>query len=151
MLTKYIDTYVVLQLLLIFAILLSPPFLRIELSIIGYGLGMIFMIAGIWLLILSVKQLGKALTPAVTPKKESELVTTGIYRVVRHPMYFAVIIFAIGWSIFWGSLLALSFTLLLIVFFAVKASKEEELLKKKYPEYSDYQTQVNKKIIPFIY
>lgn len=149
--SKYIDQYVVIQFIILLAIFLSTPYLRINQSVIGYVIGGLFMIVGICILIVSIKQLGKALTPSITPKDNAQLVTTGIYHLVRHPMYFGGLTLFVGWSIFWGSLLALLFTIFLAVFFAFKASKEETLLKIQYKEYDDYQAHVTKKIIPFIY
>lgn len=150
MFTNYFDKYVVIQMSILLAILLSTPFLRIKLFVMLI-IGMILLVIGFVIVITSGVQLGISLTPVVAPKKNAKLVTAGIYSIVRHPMYLGVITLAIGWSLFWGSILSLLFSLILIVFLHFKIKEEEILLSKKYPEYNNYKSRVNKKIIPFIY
>jgi len=59
--------------------------------------GLALMICGASLLIGGATELGKALTPLPRPAADVALKETGIYRLVRHPMYFGVILAAFGW------------------------------------------------------
>lgn len=122
-----------------------PAFLNLRWSVAGVcGLiGVIFCGKGLL-------DLGKNLTPLPYPKTEGELVTTGIYQWVRHPLYSGLIFAAFGWTIFQGSLSHLILTLIWLVFFDIKARREEAWLTEKYPQYADYQKQV-KKLIPGVY
>jgi protein-S-isoprenylcysteine O-methyltransferase Ste14 len=78
------------------------------------------------------------------------LVTTGIYRIVRHPLYSGVVFIAIAYSGWQWSLIHGIGAMVFLIFFDLKARKEEIWLKHKFPDYENYQSQV-KKLIPWIY
>jgi len=94
--------------------------------------------------------LGKNLTPLPYPIEDGELVQTGIYGIVRHPLYSGLIFAALAWAMFQFSLSHLIATVILLIFFDIKANREETWLSEKYPDYSEYREQV-KKLIPGIY
>jgi protein-S-isoprenylcysteine O-methyltransferase Ste14 len=112
--------------------------------------GWALAVSGILLLTWSALNLGRSLTPFPHPLPQGHLVTTGAYRFVRHPMYFAVLIVCFGFSLASFSPLRLILALILFTFFDLKALREEVLLKKKYPDYAAYKSRV-KKLIPWIY
>ena len=105
--------------------------------------GLIFIIKGLI-------DLGKNLTPLPYPREDGELVQTGIYGIIRHPLYSGLIFAALARTIFQFSLSHLIATAILLVFFDIKANREETWLSEKYPDYSDYRQRV-KKLIPGIY
>ena len=82
--------------------------------------------------------------------RQGELIQSGLYGLVRHPMYGGVILSALGWALFRASLPALVLAVILAVFFDRKAHYEEKRLAAAYPEYPDYRRRV-RKLIPFIY
>lgn len=94
--------------------------------------------------------LGKQLTPLPYPKENGELVQTGIYSLVRHPLYSGLIFLTLSWAIFQMSLTHLFAVLILFIVLNAKASKEEGWLSEKFPEYAEYQQRV-KKLIPLLY
>jgi protein-S-isoprenylcysteine O-methyltransferase Ste14 len=94
--------------------------------------------------------LGKSLTPLPYPREDGELVTTGVYQLVRHPLYSGVILGCLGMTIFWESVSHLVLTVVLLIFFDIKARKEEVFLMEKYVNYGEYRQRV-KKFIPGIY
>lgn len=104
---------------------------------------LVLMIKGVW-------DLGQSLTPLPYPKDEGELVQSGVYGWVRHPLYGGITLAAIGWALYQASLSHLVGAIVLLIFFDAKARREEEWLAQKYPAYSDYQKQV-KKLIPWVY
>lgn len=112
--------------------------------------GWVLAAIGTVLLAWSALKLGRSLTPFPRPLPEAELVTTGAYRLVRHPIYFAVIIGALGLSLATESWLRLGLTAGLFVFFDMKARREEIWLQEKFPAYEAYKARV-KKLIPWIY
>lgn len=95
-------------------------------------------------------ELGTNLTPLPHPKDNGKLVTSGIYGVVRHPIYSGVIFLAIAYSFWQLSLIHFISAMLLLLFFDIKARKEESWLRIKFSDYGVYQTRV-KKLIPWIY
>ena len=113
---------------------------------VGWG----FVAFAATLLTWSASGLGRSLTPFPRPAPDGRLVTSGAYRFVRHPIYFAVLIGALGFSLATMSPLRIAVTLLLFFFFDMKARREERWLQERYPEYAAYKSRV-KKLIPWIY
>ena len=111
--------------------------------------GAALMLAGGGLLIASLARLGANLTPLPYPKAGSVLVRTGPYRLVRHPIYAAVLALAFGWALWVHGPLALLYASALLVLLDRKATREERWLCEKFPEYSAYQRRVGK-LVPFI-
>jgi protein-S-isoprenylcysteine O-methyltransferase Ste14 len=84
------------------------------------------------------EELGSSLTPFPKPLREGELVETGPYRVLRHPIYVGGFLFFTGLSLAfsaWGLLL----TAVLGVFWVAKARLEERLLLDRFPAYAEYK------------
>jgi len=84
------------------------------------------------------------LTPLPYPVDHSKLVDTGVYALVRHPLYSAQLLAATGWALFSLSLSHLLVTLAATLFFNYKASKEESWLTERHPEYREYARRVGK-------
>jgi len=82
-------------------------------------------------------------------KEGAELITTGAYAYVRHPMYFSVLWMMLGFLVAHFDVLALLTYALLILALFLKASKEEKLWIEKSEEYQAYKAKT-KSIIPFI-
>jgi protein-S-isoprenylcysteine O-methyltransferase Ste14 len=94
--------------------------------------------------------LGRNLSALPHPKDDAELVETGPYRFVRHPIYCGLIIGALGWGVAFRSVLTVGLALVLFVFFDIKSRREERWLMRKFPGYAAYRQRVHK-LIPFIY
>jgi protein-S-isoprenylcysteine O-methyltransferase Ste14 len=94
--------------------------------------------------------LGRALTPLPKPNEAGQLVASGVYRWVRHPIYTGVLLMALGWAFYIEGLVTLWSVLLLAIFFDIKSRREERWLLEKYPEYAAYQKKT-RRLIPFIY
>jgi protein-S-isoprenylcysteine O-methyltransferase Ste14 len=142
-------------LLLVFALL--PPYRpsSIELNSSGWLyvswiFTAMFGILAIVFLGRSLSDLGQNLTPLPHPRDEGQLVKTGIYGLVRHPMYSGVIYLALAyasWQMSWVHLLG---SIVLFVFFDAKSRKEEVWLTEKFSDYPSYSISV-KKFIAWIY
>ena len=108
------EWYVVIQGLL-FALVVFGPASVAGLPAWPIGSTVLFRVSGLALIVLGLVvavfaawNLGRSLTPLPYPKKDAELVTTGLFGYVRHPIYFGVILLAFGWSIYTqGTLLRL--------------------------------------------
>lgn len=94
--------------------------------------------------------LGWNVTPMPSPRKDRELVTSGIFRHVRHPIYGGLLLMITGTSLarfsFWGLLLVVP----LVIFFLLKSSYEEKQLQKQFPEYRGYTT-TTKRFVPLLW
>ena len=93
--------------------------------------------------------LGRNLTPFPKPSASARLVQTGIYGLMRHPLYTAVFCGSVGWSLVWRSWPALLAALALAPFLDAKARREERWLRQRFPEYAGYEQRV-RRFIPWI-
>ncbi len=92
--------------------------------------------------------LGGSLTPYPKPLASGTMVEHGLYRVVRHPIYTAVIIGMVGIAVRSGEWLSLGLALGLVPFFYAKSTFEERHLAEQYDGYREYQLRVTKRLLP---
>jgi len=123
-----------------------PPALDAPARVVGA----LLMVAGALLSFSGILRLGDNLTPLPYPKDCAELVQSGPYRIVRHPIYSGLIIAALGLGLWRTSLLSVGYAIVLLVFFDVKSRREEVWLTEKYDGYAEYRSRV-KKLLPWIY
>jgi protein-S-isoprenylcysteine O-methyltransferase Ste14 len=90
------------------------------------------------------------LTPLPYPVDHSQLVQTGVYGLVRHPLYASQLFAAGAWTLYNLSLPHLLVLILGFVFFDHKANKEEAWLTERHPDYPDYARRV-RKFLPWVY
>jgi protein-S-isoprenylcysteine O-methyltransferase Ste14 len=114
------------------------------------GTGSLIAVAGVLVIVSASRALGSSLTPFPRPAERGELVETGPYGVVRHPIYSGGILFVAGISLAlsWWALVG---TAVLVVVWALKARVEERLLEAKHPAYADYRARVRYRLVPFVY
>jgi protein-S-isoprenylcysteine O-methyltransferase Ste14 len=78
-------------------------------------------------------------------------VTSGIYGLMRHPLYTAVFCGSLGWALLWASWpAAVAAALCLGPVFDAKARIEERALRRRFPEYAEYAARV-KRFVPGVY
>lgn len=94
--------------------------------------------------------LGRNLTPFPKPMADTKLVQSGIYSLVRHPLYTAVFCGSVGWALVWRSWPAFVTALALGVLFDAKARREERWLRERFPEYAGYEQRV-RRFVPGLY
>jgi protein-S-isoprenylcysteine O-methyltransferase Ste14 len=103
------------------------------------------------LAILGVRGLGRGLTPFPHPRDGGALVSTGVYGLVRHPIYGGLVIGALGYGLAMQALVtAVAGSVVLLVFFTLKSAREEVWLEQRYPGYPDYRAKT-RRMLPFIY
>jgi protein-S-isoprenylcysteine O-methyltransferase Ste14 len=143
--------WVIGQLMLLFAIaVLGITFRATSKPLPIFIFGLIFLVASAICGIAGLMRLGRNLTPFPKPSNKTQLVQHGIYGLMRHPLYTAVICAALGWSLIWQSWPALTTSLALAAFFDAKARHEERWLRQKFPDYAGYERRVWR-FIPWIY
>tara|TARA_B100001250_G_scaffold267056_1_gene230373 strand:- start:161 stop:694 length:534 start_codon:yes stop_codon:yes gene_type:complete len=105
-------------------------------------IGLAISVRGLIIVIKAFIDLGENLTPLPYPMSESSLIKNNSYRNVRHPLYKGLLFISLGICIFSLSLIHLFLLILLAFVLKIKALKEEEELRTKFPEYKKYIKEV---------
>ena len=105
-------------------------------------LGILIIIIAFIIILVSIKDLGRNLSPFPRPINNSKLVTTGIYRFTRHPMYYSLIFISIGVFIIKLSIYYLFLTISLALIIKFKIALEEKYLMNKFKNYLLYKNKV---------
>lgn len=106
--------------------------------------GMVIAIIGITIAVLTVFELKTNLTVFPTPTEKAILITHGFFRFSRHPIYAGILLFAFGYALYKYSIYKLIITGLLLIWFYLKSTYEEELLHYKFKDYKAYQEKVGR-------
>jgi len=115
-------------------------------QIIGLLLGVSGAVVSVW----SLLQHGWNVSPFPRPVEGAQLVVSGPYRFVRHPMYTGIVIFTLGVGLAYANPVALLSSATFLVFFMAKTGREEEMLLERVPGYGAYRSSVPWRIIPFV-
>tara|TARA_Y200000002_G_scaffold325098_1_gene287047 strand:- start:51 stop:524 length:474 start_codon:yes stop_codon:yes gene_type:complete len=109
----------------------------------------IFCFAGFFLIIISsiamllaIKELRSNLSPFPRPRLKGNLITSGIYRFIRHPMYYSLILISFGLFITKLTFYHLVLTISLALIIKFKIIMEEKYLNKKFKNYFLYTDKV---------
>lgn len=121
-----------------------------SLLVLAVGLGTFLIVLGAVLIFQGIRGLRESVTPMPKPKPDARLVVDGIYAYMRHPIYVGVILVAFGWSVAMDSLYALIVALIYVVFYDLKARREEAWLREQYPGYAAYASHT-KRFVPYVY
>ncbi|MFW9995717.1 MAG: isoprenylcysteine carboxylmethyltransferase family protein [Candidatus Odinarchaeota archaeon] len=113
-------------------------------------LGFIGLITGL-VFITYVNKVNRYASKGLVIHKDHELITSGPYRYVRHPMYVAIIIFDISIPVTLGSFIAFVVSLIWPIILIYRIGIEESMLVNHLPGYKDYMEQVKYRLIPRIY
>ncbi len=114
-------------------------------------LGLILFVVGVGIRLAGKRALGKYYSYGLRVLPDHKLVTSGIYRYVRHPISLAVLIYGPGIPLIFSSFYGFLITLALIPLVLYRITIEERMLIQKFgDEYRDYVKRT-KKLIPFIY
>lgn len=73
-----------------------------------------------------------------TPNQNADLITSGLYKHIRHPIYTGVLLIAFGITIWHGHIVTLTASILLVGLLTYKSLYEEGLLRAQYPQYQEY-------------
>lgn len=137
----------IIQLALFVFYFWRPEFIDVSiLDNVAKVIGSIPMLAGVVMIAWALINIQSTFSFFASPREGGELVTHGIYRYVRHPVYSGLILLAVGYSFFDldDGLRRMFITLLLLLFFHFKAGYEERMLMKLYHDYAAYKAHTGK-------
>ena len=83
--------------------------------------------------------------------KDQKVIDTGLYKIVRHPMYFATIFLFLSIPLILNSLISFIIFLTYPFIIAKRIKNEEQVLEKELKGYKEYKDKVKYKMIPFIW
>jgi protein-S-isoprenylcysteine O-methyltransferase Ste14 len=115
------------------------PYIASVIFLIGYAMYAEVMRENAWL------------SRTIEVQDGQSVVSTGLYGIVRHPMYTATILMYLAMPLVLGSLVAFGIMLLYIPIIIRRINDEEQLLKTELPGYSEYCTHVRWRLMPYIY
>ena len=114
----------------------------IQVSSFSYLVGFLIIIIACIILLVAINDLGRNLSPFPRPKKNSNLVTKGIYRYTRHPMYYSLVFISFGVFITKLSIYFLFLSTSLVLVIKFKIALEEKYLNNKFKNYLLYKNKV---------
>lgn len=115
-----------------------------------FGLGLVFLLLGMALRRVAMGELGRFFVGVVTIQEDHSVVSTGPYRIVRHPAYTGILLGAVGNGLMmtnWASLLAIVGGMAVGLFFRIRA---EEKALQSIQGYEEYQKRVRWCLVPFL-
>jgi protein-S-isoprenylcysteine O-methyltransferase Ste14 len=114
-------------------------------------IGSVLAVCGLIVAILARRALGSNWSPNIELKEHHTLTTTGIYGVVRHPIYLGMFLMAVGSLIVFESIPVLLIILSVFSVFIFRIKREEKLMMETFPkDYPEYKKKV-KALIPFVW
>ncbi|MFX0081727.1 MAG: methyltransferase family protein [Candidatus Hodarchaeota archaeon] len=115
-------------------------------------IGFIGLILGLVIIFLVMKE-NTFLSKAVEIQKDRghKVITSGPYRIVRHPMYLGFILFIVFYCLALGSLFSLIPAALGIVGIVIRTILEDRMLHKELEGYKEYAQKTKRKLIPWIW
>lgn len=114
-------------------------------------LGFVLVFVGIVILLAAFKAMGHSFSVFPEPKANAELVTGGVFKATRNPMYFASLVISTGWTVAFLSVTSLIGLVLLSTFLHFKVGYEEQALRNRFgTAYEEYSKNVAR-LVPFLY
>jgi protein-S-isoprenylcysteine O-methyltransferase Ste14 len=118
----------------------DPPQIRLT--------GGLIMAGGIFWLIWGIRSLGRNITPGVEPLPDAQLVTSGAYAHVRHPIYTGLVVALAGYTMAWSNwTLALVVGVVSLLYFNAKAKAEERQMLQRFTGYAGYMRHVPRRVL----
>ena len=109
----------------------------------------VFLLA--YLLYAEVLRENAYLSRTIEVQENQKVIDTGLYGVVRHPMYSATILLFLSMPMVLGSIYSFIIFLVYPIIIAMRIKGEEEFLEKELEGYKEYKNKVKYRMIPFIW
>ena len=91
------------------------------------------------------------LSRTVEVQENQKVIDTGLYGIVRHPMYMSTLILFLAMPLVLGSVISFVIMLLYIPIIAKRIRNEEQVLENGLEGYTEYRKRIRYKVIPFVW
>ncbi len=118
-------------------------------DVVVWTAAVVFLIA--YALYAEVMRENAYLSRTVEIQQGQRLVDSGLYGIVRHPMYMATVLLFLSMPLILGSILSFVIMLVYIPLIALRIASEERLLKQGLPGYKEYTQRVKYRLIPYVW
>lgn len=118
-------------------------------QIVSYTAAIAFLLA--YLLYAEVLRENTYLSRTIEVQENQTVIDTGLYGIVRHPMYSATVILFLAMPLVLGSLLSFAVFLFYPLIIAKRIKNEEQVLEAELDGYADYKKKVRYRLIPFVW
>ena len=116
---------------------------------ISYAAAVVFLLA--YALYAEVLRENAYLSRTVEVQENQKVIDTGLYGVVRHPMYMSTLFLFLSMPLVLGSVISFVIILLYIPIISKRIRNEEQVLEKGLEGYTDYEKRVRYRVIPFVW
>lgn len=113
------------------------------------GAAMVFLLA--YILYAEVLRENTYLSRTIEVQENQKVVDTGLYRIVRHPMYSVKLLLFLSMPLVLGSIYSFFIFLVYPFIIAKRIKNEEEFLEKELDGYREYKQKVKYRLIPFVW
>ncbi|MBQ7799087.1 MAG: isoprenylcysteine carboxylmethyltransferase family protein [Oscillospiraceae bacterium] len=117
----------------------------------GAVIAFVFVFLAAYILYAEVLRENTYLSRTIEVQENQKVIDTGLYGIVRHPMYSATLLLFLSMPLVLGSVYAFIIFLAYPFIIAARIKNEEELLKKELAGYTEYTEKVKYRLIPFIW
>lgn len=91
------------------------------------------------------------LSRTVEVQENQQIVDTGLYGIVRHPMYMTTLLLFLSMPLVLGSVISFLIMLLYLPIITKRMRNEEQVLAEGLPGYAEYMKKIKYRVIPFIW
>jgi protein-S-isoprenylcysteine O-methyltransferase Ste14 len=126
-----------------------PQFADYPLHPAAFAAGIACTVAGLWLFHRSHKDLGTNWSITLQIRESHSLVTHGVYRTIRHPMYTSLLLVSLGQALAVPNWVAgLSYMVAIVLLVALRLGPEERMMLETFgPQYETYRART-KRLVP---
>ncbi len=116
---------------------------------VSYTAAALFLAA--YLMYAEVLRENSYLSRTIEVQEGQKVIDTGLYGIVRHPMYSATVLLFLAMPLVLGSILSFFVFLLYPILIGVRIKGEEKLLEAELPGYVEYKKKVKYRLLPFVW
>ena len=116
---------------------------------VSYAAAVLFLLA--YALYAEVLRENVWLSRTIEVQENQKVIDTGLYGVVRHPMYMSTLLLFLSMPLVLGSVISFVIMLAYIPILAKRIRNEEQVLEHGLEGYADYQKRVRYRVIPFVW